>query len=164
MTAVVWNDETVGMLADLWRRGLSAAQISGRIPGSTRSSIIGKVHRLGLPPRGLRTPKPPRVRKQRPSGQHSESRRRAELPGTIERPAPVLRPFVPLQIGEAGPDGRPCTLVELSRNGCKWSVGMREHDHLFCNHRRLDGSPYCPDHAKLAFQPLTPRGFRKRAA
>lgn len=50
MAAVHWpvyDDK----LADWWADGLSAAQIATRIPGATRSAVIGRVHRLALPKR-----------------------------------------------------------------------------------------------------------------
>lgn len=44
-----WNDERVALLTRLWNgEGRSASYIARMIPGSTRSGVIGKAHRLGL--------------------------------------------------------------------------------------------------------------------
>lgn len=46
--AVSWTDERVNRLKELWKKGKSAAQIAQELGGVTRSSVIGKLHRLGL--------------------------------------------------------------------------------------------------------------------
>lgn len=45
-----WTPEIETLLAQLWREGLSASQIGRRI-GVTKGQVIGKVHRMHLPPR-----------------------------------------------------------------------------------------------------------------
>jgi hypothetical protein len=61
--AVDWNNEAIiAIVKDGWRDGLSYSQIAKLIPGATRNSVAGKVHRLGLP---LRTKK---VRLKPPNG------------------------------------------------------------------------------------------------
>ena len=50
----MWDQHKVQKLRELWSKGLSASKISEQIPGTTRNSIIGKSHRLGLESRALR--------------------------------------------------------------------------------------------------------------
>lgn len=45
-----WTDETIARLKALWQEGLSTAEI-GRQIGITKNAVVGKAHRLGLPPR-----------------------------------------------------------------------------------------------------------------
>jgi len=45
-----WNEETISQLQELWRQGLSTAEI-GRQLGITKNAVVGKAHRLALPPR-----------------------------------------------------------------------------------------------------------------
>jgi GcrA cell cycle regulator len=45
--AVDWNAQKIEQLTKFWNAGLSASQVAIEI-GTTRNSIIGKVHRLGL--------------------------------------------------------------------------------------------------------------------
>lgn len=40
-----WSDDRLKPIAKLARAGLSASQISSKIPGTTRNSIIGAIHR-----------------------------------------------------------------------------------------------------------------------
>ena len=47
-----WSDQSnIEKLTTYWRDGLTATDISERMPGTTRNSIIGKASRLGLEPR-----------------------------------------------------------------------------------------------------------------
>lgn len=45
-----WTDEKIAELTDLWEEGVPTAGIGRRI-GTTKSAVIGKVHRIGLTPR-----------------------------------------------------------------------------------------------------------------
>lgn len=45
-----WPDEMKGRLTILWNEGMPTAEIGRRI-GVTKSAVIGKAHRIGLPPR-----------------------------------------------------------------------------------------------------------------
>jgi GcrA cell cycle regulator len=49
-----WNDDRVERLKKWWDDGQSASQIARQL-GVTRNSVIGKVHRLKLPPRSVVT-------------------------------------------------------------------------------------------------------------
>ncbi|MCX5616879.1 GcrA family cell cycle regulator [Bombella sp. TMW 2.2559] len=45
-----WTDELIARLKELWEQGLSTAEI-GRQLSITKNAVVGKAHRLGLPPR-----------------------------------------------------------------------------------------------------------------
>lgn len=45
-----WNDHAIAELRRLWGEGVPAAQIGDRI-GFSKNAVIGKAHRLHLPPR-----------------------------------------------------------------------------------------------------------------
>ena len=45
-----WNDETITQLRELWAEGLSTAEI-GRRMSVSKNAVVGKAHRLNLPPR-----------------------------------------------------------------------------------------------------------------
>ncbi len=44
---MVWDDETIRSLRDLWAQGLSTAEIGRRL-GVSKNAIVGKAHRLDL--------------------------------------------------------------------------------------------------------------------
>jgi len=55
---VDWTPERTTALMALWSEDLSTAEIGRRL-GITKNAVIGKAHRLGLPPR--RPPAPPKA-------------------------------------------------------------------------------------------------------
>src|SRR3954468_10015812 len=44
---MVWDDETIRLLRDLWTQGHSTAEIGRRL-GVSKNAIVGKAHRLDL--------------------------------------------------------------------------------------------------------------------
>lgn len=46
-----WTPQRIQRLQELWPQGYTAASIAGLIGGVNRNQVLGKVHRLGLPPR-----------------------------------------------------------------------------------------------------------------
>jgi GcrA cell cycle regulator len=46
----VWTQDRVEQLGQLWRQGLSTAEIGRRL-GITKNAVVGKAHRLSLQPR-----------------------------------------------------------------------------------------------------------------
>lgn len=45
-----WTEETISRLKELWAEGLSTAEIGRRL-SITKNAVVGKAHRLSLPPR-----------------------------------------------------------------------------------------------------------------
>lgn len=46
----VWTPELIRQLTELWKQGMATAEIGRRL-GVTKNAVIGKAHRLDLPPR-----------------------------------------------------------------------------------------------------------------
>lgn len=172
--ASIWVDETkVETLRRRWRDGWSAAQIARELsdkPGDvTRSAVIGKARRLGLPshvnavvcaPSGKsRLKRYKRVasaaRKAASDAARAALQRmriakdRPPLPAAHEAPrernsAPEMEP--PLMLD----------LLALRDRTCRWPIGDPLKDGFgFCGHPSASGS-YCAHHAKEAVQPLKP--------
>ena len=57
----VWTHDLVEQLGQLWRQGLSTAEIGRRL-GLTKNAVVGKAHRLSLDPRPSPLKTPPRRR------------------------------------------------------------------------------------------------------
>ncbi len=155
-----WTDERVETLKKLWQEGHSASQIAKQLGGVTRNAVIGKVHRLGLsgraapsqPTRPLYKPaRPPRpaqapVHAERPAPSHGTPIARREP--VISRPV-ISQPIVPY-IEEPGT----ATVLTLGAKMCKWPIGDPSSDSFsFCGRRSDDGTPYCVEHARVAYQP-----------
>ena len=154
---MAWTEERVEMLKQLWTDGLSASQIARKMGGVTRNAVIGKVHRLGLSGRAT----PARVTTARISSGSSRARpstpnvstgqtslRDTELDEMKDQvvPEPIL-----------SPEER-ASVLHLTEHTCKWPLGdPGTTDFHFCGARTKSGSPYCPTHAAMAYQPLERR-------
>jgi GcrA cell cycle regulator len=56
------------------------------------------------------------------------------------------------------------TILELTESTCRWPVGdPGSCDFFFCGGNTVSGLPYCPCHARLAYQPATDRRRDRRA-
>jgi GcrA cell cycle regulator len=175
-----WTDERVERLKTLWLEGLSASQIAAELGGVTRNAVIGKVHRLGLSGRAK-----PQVQPVRPAPSQARQKSVSAAP---RAPAPASRPVRPITIGNVAlqaddrPDHRPApapariveegpvtfervTILHLTEQTCKWPVGdPGKPDFFFCGRKSDAAIPYCPYHARIAYQPSGDRRRERRAA
>lgn len=154
-----WAPERVEKLKELWKEGLSASQMVGRLggsPGPTRNSVIGKLHRIGLS--GNRQSEPGKLRTKKPKqaahvskAQTRATRIKQILAGctplgiqsaleTVERAAPVAK-YVPV--------GR-VSFENLEDGACKFPVG-EQAPYLFCGSPQVPGLPYCEHCARASY-------------
>jgi GcrA cell cycle regulator len=167
-----WTEERVAELKKLWAEGHSASQIAKRLGSVTRNAVIGKVHRLGLS--GRATPsrpvkRPPRLARPKPQQQMP---RQASAPVARGSNALAIRPEpVHTHITEAEaniepqrlPNGDMVTVLTVKDSMCKWPIGdPADANFGFCGHTSAEGSPYCAEHARVAFQPAKKRERRAR--
>ena len=160
-----WTDERVELLKKLWAEGLSASQIAAQLGGVTRNAVIGKVHRLGLSGRA-KSPSSmvPRARKPRPASHSMRPRMRyhgnaALLPAM----SPELDPdYDPL--ANVVPMGPKVSIVELTESTCRWPIGdPGTAAFCYCGAQVKAERPYCPYHARVAYQPLAERRRQRQA-
>ena len=173
-----WTDERVERLSRLWLEGLSASQIAADLgEGVSRNAVIGKVHRLGLSGRStvpagdsaalVEEAQPvsaldaaPLTLSMDPGLVDDEDEAAADLPIEIEiAPVPVAIDLAVLRSRDAAlpPTGR-VTILELGATMCRWPLGdPTSAEFRFCGCRATNGLPYCPDHARVAFQPVNDR-------
>ena len=158
MTDSFWTTNSVERLTKLWADGLSASEIAAEIGGISRNSVIGKVHRLGLPGRP-RSPAGTRPRRRKPRSRGATMR--------IVRPAirgntalATLHAFERERVPEPEvieniiPIGQRCSTLELSEGKCRWPIGdPSTPDFFFCGGKTIEGLPYCGYHARIAYQP-----------
>lgn len=168
-----WTAAKTADLERFWLLGWSAAAI-GREIGMTKSAVIGKVHRLGLPgrpsPIKRKAPAKPKLdlSQARNGGGHAR-RADASMPtdgddGTAEE-MPVAR------VGR-WPGHAPTVLGITSFRGggasrartCQWIAGDPSADDACkCGKPTAPGSVYCPDHLARAFTPRTAEQDIRRA-
>lgn len=130
-----WQPPDDATLAELWASGLSATKI-GAAMGRTKSGIIGRSHRLGLPARGSplfngvtmgNKPRPPRP------GQ----RRKPKPPAVVP---PVVVPV-------------PRVAVIPAPTACQWPTGDGPNIRFECRDPTVPGRPYCAAHCARAYLP-----------
>ena len=136
-----WTDEAISRLRTLWEEGLSTAEIGRRL-NISKNAVVGKAHRLNLPPR----PSPIR----RLEGEAAMARqalpRRTQGPtlpplsASIAGNVPALRPIMP------------APKYSQRATPCCWPIGEPGKPSFhFCNAAAAAGKPYCEEHAAVAY-------------
>lgn len=136
-----WTDEAIAKLRTLWAEGLSTAEIGRRL-NISKNAVVGKAHRLNLPPR----PSPIRRTDGETAAPRANAPKRAQGPtlpplsASMASPMPALRAMMPAQ--KSSPRTTPCC----------WPIGEPgKASFRFCNATAATGKPYCEDHASIAY-------------
>ena len=143
-----WTPERVTELTDNWAAGHSARQI-GAMFGTSRSAIIGKVHRLRLPnpaiklpvtcngrsrvyrnDKIIRTRKFPKVK--RPKPWESEQLEATELPE--EQAAHAV------------------AFIDTKSHHCRWPVNGDPANLVCCGSDVVRGFSWCAPHCRMVFR------------
>ena len=144
-----WTTERIELLKSHFAAGLSCREIANEI-GVSRNAVIGKLSRLSLTREKTLKVRRDDAGKRRPK---SVPRLQYRMLRKLFAEAP------PAEDGQAIHGERHCSLLELSEERCRWPISSPgEKDFCFCGNRPLEGVPYCPGHARLAYQP----GSRQR--
>lgn len=169
-----WTEELIAQLRGLWDEGRSTAEI-GRQISMSKNAVVGKAHRLNLPPR----PSPIR----REAGPHPTRPRATSRASTLP-PLPAVRADRMAPLGAPRPHSPPATpsahaagpaaaigaAVEIAPSpppapvvavgppargremACCWPLGDPGTSGFhFCGAAALAGKPYCAQHAQLAY-------------
>jgi GcrA cell cycle regulator len=169
----MWTDTQVEQLRALCgpdaAEALSAAQIAARI-GQGRSSVLGKVLRLGLSLPNSRNASPPRAYSQIPAKAREAAFERPETARVVRPSAHPHAPSMAIAVCDK-PASKEIveteiaiplrvSLVDLADNGCRWPLGdPASAAFRYCGLPASSG-PYCRQHSKLAYQP---RGAQRPA-
>lgn len=128
-----WTQDLIARLRALWGEDLPAVEIGRRL-GVSKNAVLGKAHRLDLPPRKRsirRGGHKPRAPEPRPRPASREAPAWPAIPATLARPT-------------LDPSGRPCC----------WPIGEPGRPGFgFCGRGAATGKPYCPEHVALAYVP-----------
>lgn len=171
-----WTDERIATLKKMWKEGKSAADIAKTLgKGVTRNAVIGKAHRMGLSGRPSPIKKPaaapapkkesaPKKEAARLSVVPAAGKKTAATPTAKTNPALLKEAEELKKIEKQGAQiGGGVALIDLTERMCKWPIGdPREADFSFCGLGIRVGTPYCPEHAAMAYQ--TSSRSRQQAA
>lgn len=165
MTAYInpWTAARIKYLTVQWKAGLSAGQIALQMEGGfSRSSIIGKVHRLGLGGRGQphkRLPKGPR-RIARVTGPRQKSEFYARSYTPPKEKYPLLE--APKKLAE--PESLKLSILDLSDTTCKYPGDEDRAPFTYCGNLAVESRPYCAFHEQVAHTKGTQRDFDRIAS
>lgn len=156
-----WPEEHIQLLRDLWASGHSNACIAdeiNRVFGSaySRMSIIGKSHRLGLPPREVKTSMDGRLYNLRGRAIRGDGVVfKRTMP--LVKAAPTVIDMRPVRHVAVDPVN--VSLLDLKRNQCRYAT-TGELPHLFCGLPTKESSSYCAVHHGLVYVPTRARTNR----
>jgi len=149
---MTWTDERIDQLTELWGAGQSASQI-GKALGMSKNAVIGKAHRLKLPPR------PSPIRKERSTSRPKP--RSVPRLQTAAPPPPEAVPPAPVRPEAAALRRVIETVPRIVRRparranggpGCLWPIGdPGDADFHFCGDSSVPGKPYCDEHCAKAY-------------
>lgn len=161
-----WPQEDSARLEELWAVGLTASQAALKLSRElgepiTRNMVIGKVHRLELPPREklpyakgryTRTPEQNAHRREvhaakRLMNGHSPSL--APINGKARHMKPRL--WKARHASPVAYAGEPITVLQFTSRRCKYAV-TETKPFLFCG-APSDG-PWCPHHHSIVYRPI----------
>ena len=145
-----WTEEKVAVLRQYWGSGKSASEIAEIIGDMSRNAVIGKAHRLGLAGRPSpikeKTAKPKPKPAVLPVPAASQARAKAPVDNVVE-----LQP------------GGGATILSLTERMCRWPHGdPKKPGFRFCGKSVSEGSSYCAEHLKQAYQPPAPKRRKKK--
>ena len=157
-----WSYADDAKLRELWET--TPASKLAAIFGRSRNAVIGRAHRMKLPPKRFRSgnktksaPKRAVTQKLRTSGVTNQ--RPTSLSdkhvGAIQFAAPPPAASAgegsPAQRPQPSPVALPVPLLELTARSCRYIVEGEGEYALFCNAPRLEHGPYCPSHAASCY-------------
>ena len=153
-----WTPELISEVKRLWQAGWSAGDIErvwkrSRTANFSRSSILGKLYRMGLK-KGREDRRPAMPRKKKRKKHTGHARGLARKPGEAASTQDALRPSP--AVGELLKPT--ASLLELEAHMCKWPIGdPKDEDFGFCGRDKAPGKPYCEHHCAWAYNTAPPR-------
>jgi GcrA cell cycle regulator len=130
-----WTEAADAVLRRLWADGETTGTIAAHFR-KTRNAVIGRVHRLHLPPRPSPIP--------------------GHIPALPKPTAPEPLPPPVVGVGTAGGDVAPVPLPTPPRmpgvSRCQYPIGHpRERGFRFCEAPVVGAGPYCPTHHAICW-------------
>ena len=137
---MTWTPEKEEKLKELWKKGLTASQISKELGDTSRNAVIGKAHRLNLEARA------PSKKRSGPASVSTKSQAATAGRGRKSK-------FKSLLLDKNFEPENPKTLEELSDETCRWPIGHPdEANFYFCGRKPIKDFSYCKLHVLYAFQ------------
>ena len=139
---ILWSEALVARLSELWMSGTTSGEIGRRL-GISRSSVMGKLRRLGLLCNDHRALLPRRVNIQLSTDFSTVTNRPQKRPHSRNK-RPVTDFVIPPPPPPPPAYGT-LNLLDLRHNSCRWPEGERP-DYRFCGRPKAGESSYCESH------------------
>ena len=140
-----WTAAQIELLKKLWAEGETAAAISARLGGLSRSAVLGKVFRLRLGAAKTATASSKKAKSVANGGEATAQARRRRGGKRSKRAQPVMPPTV----------RQHTMLFDLTNKTCRWPHGQPgTNNFFFCGAPEADleqGIPYCARHMQRAY-------------
>lgn len=154
-----WSSATIAKLKLLFERGLSTAEIGKRL-GFTKNAIVGKINRLKLNTRAVKSK----------AGAKAVKKKVAVKKAAVKKAVKSVRPARSQKVKKdrkkTAAESKhkieriiqhSAALMSLRADQCRWPLGDPDSDNFrFCAEKCLVGKPYCFEHCKLAYQFTAP--------
>jgi GcrA cell cycle regulator len=150
-----WSSSDDRLLYELWGT-MSARRIGQRMGGRSKSSIIGRAHRLCLR-RLAPTPVPVASEEERRERRQERDRERRRVKRKGIRKAPMPGPVTLPVLMSLKPEDKPAprerpAMQPMSSSQCCWPIGEpRTKGFRFCPKPAVLGRPYCAEHVRIAY-------------
>lgn len=174
-----WPEDRVETLRKLHAEGYSGGVIADKL-GTSRSAVIGKLHRLGLsrkttqPMQHIRKKTGPRgmtPEQRAETGKKISQAMRSGRPETLRnwstKPEATARRDMLEAARAMASDDQILPLTtwdQRQRHECQWIPGEPKHDAPCCGRPVVAGLPYCTGHALRAYTPEQPKSMRRLPA
>lgn len=144
-----WTEQDEATLTRLWNAGQSGSQIA-KVLRVSRNAVIGKVHRLELPPRKTVARRIPVAHIRQPKKQRPPRRDKTVAPVLAQ----IAAASIPLRL----------SLLQLTDTSCRRPLGdPKDADFAFCGLPVREGSRYCPACHPLMYSTDLTKASRKKA-
>jgi GcrA cell cycle regulator len=158
-----WTGARVAVVTRLWAEGCSASEVAQRLGGAaTRSSVLGKLYRLGLlnPTSATKPDRPASLSIRAANPRMPREDGRANFSPFGPPPLPP-RPFRRNPIVVDSPT--PLAFLDMPERGrCRWP--LESEIFAFCGNRCGGSTPYCAGHHEVAYDRKRTQEANRRAA
>lgn len=152
-----WDDAKVERLKAMLGQYMSAGQIGATL-GISRSAVIGKCARMGLALNSMTS-----SAKSSAATRRLKTQVRRPIPPSMVRTSKPKFDRAPIPKPRAQDIARK-TLAELEPQDCKFPIGeVGKKGFGFCGLTRVEGLPYCEDHASRCYVPVMTKAQRDKA-
>lgn len=153
MKALSEDDQEI---LELWKKGLTGAQIAKKTY-HTRNAIMGKLYRWRQS--GIIDYKSTKTREAAIKEQVRIANRKEAL--GLGKPRSQVKKELPLinfldNLPPPPPLTEPVKFMSLTRESCRFVINNGNvKEYLFCNKPKNGNSPYCEEHHKLCYVPMS---------